>query len=64
MKIDVFGTGVVGRTIAGKFAELGYLVHIGTRDVEKRPLKAHSPNGKVLIDIANPLDFSKGMPQH
>jgi len=33
MKIGVFGTGEVGRTIAGKFADLGHSVHIGTRDL-------------------------------
>ncbi len=106
MKIGVFGTGVVGQTIAGKFAELGHSVHIGTRDVAKtnqgdfaRWKNDHSEiklatfsdaaahgeilvnatsgvaslaalklagitnlGGKILIDIANPLDFSKGMP--
>ncbi len=109
MNIGVFGTGIVGRTIAGKLSEIGYLVQIGTRDVEKTSngsdgdfAKWHHehPNieianfadaakhgqilvnatsggaslevlhlagaanlaGKVLIDIANPLDFSKGMP--
>ena len=106
MKIGVFGTGVVGQTIAGKFAELGHSVHIGTRDVAKTiqgdfakwkndhseiklvtfsDAAAHGEilvnatsgvsslaalklagitnlGGKILIDIANPLDFSKGMP--
>src|SRR4249920_3004051 len=32
MKIAVLGTGIVGRTIAGKLAELGHEVTIGTRD--------------------------------
>lgn len=32
MKIGVFGTGMVGQTIAGKLAELGHEVMIGTRD--------------------------------
>jgi 8-hydroxy-5-deazaflavin:NADPH oxidoreductase len=115
MKIAVLGTGMVGQTIAGKLAELGHEVIMGTRDAEKaksrkgtdamgRPavgdwLSMHpeiklatlseaaaageiivnatsgfgtldalghagSENlrNKVLIDIANPLDFSKGMP--
>ncbi len=106
MKIGVLGTGVVGQTIAGKFAELGHSVHIGTRDVVKTnqgdfakwkndhseiklvtfsDAAAHGEilvnatsgvsslaalklagitnlGGKILIDIANPLDFSKGMP--
>src|SRR5689334_13277606 len=32
MKIGVFGTGMVGRTIAAKLLELGHGVFIGTRD--------------------------------
>jgi predicted dinucleotide-binding enzyme len=35
MKIAVLGTGIVGRTIAGKLAQLGHEVAIGTRDVER-----------------------------
>ncbi len=106
MKTGVFGTGVVGQTIAEKFAELGHSVQIGTRDVERTATSAFSEwqsahpeielatfsdvarqaeiivnatsgmgsldamqlagsenlNGKILIDISNPLDFSKGMP--
>jgi 8-hydroxy-5-deazaflavin:NADPH oxidoreductase len=115
MKIGIFGTGGVGRTIAAKLAGAGHEVMIGTRDVqatlgksEKGPMggapfkewQAENPavklathaeaaefgellvnatNGggtldvlrlagegrlgsKVLLDIANPLDFSKGMP--
>lgn len=115
MKIGVFGTGMVGQTIAGKLAKLGHEVMIGTRDVqatrEKKGKDGTSPSallgwleahpsvelgthaqtaahgevlvnatnggasvdalrstnaadlhGKVLLDIANPLDFSKGMP--
>lgn len=115
MKIGILGTGVVGQTIAGKLAELGQDVMIGTRDVAKtlartgpdrygRPsfsdwakqnpgVKAGSfaeaashgeivinatngigslealhlagetnLNGKILIDISNPLDYSTGMP--
>lgn len=114
MKIAVLGTGMVGRTLAGKLAQLGHAVTIGTRDVAalmertepdamgnppfriwqvqnqnvqvggfasvvaygevifnctngavsldvlKQAGEAHL-NGKVLVDIANPLDFSKGM---
>ena len=33
MKVAVLGTGVVGQTMAGKLAELGHEVAIGTRDV-------------------------------
>ncbi len=115
MRVGILGTGMVGRTIAGKLAALGHDVAIGTRDVgalmartepdamgnepfaqwtQKRPqvklgtfadAAAHGElvvnatngagslaalraagednlDGKVLIDIANPLDFSRGMP--
>ncbi len=106
MKIGVFGSGVVGQTIAGKFADLGHSVTIGTRDVAKtgqgdfagwhrahpiielatfadaarygeilvnatsgmgslealRLAGAANLKGKILMDISNPLDFSKGMP--
>jgi predicted dinucleotide-binding enzyme len=34
MKIAVLGTGIVGRTLAGKLTTLGHEVTIGTRDVE------------------------------
>jgi len=113
--IGVLGTGVVGRTVGAKLAELGHAVMIGTRDpaatlartapdgygnppfrewLEQHPhivlgtfaeASAHGQilvnatvgsggipalelagkghlEGKVLMDIANPLDFSKGMP--
>jgi len=115
MKIGIFGTGVVGQSIAVKLLEIGQDVMVGTREVAKtlartepdsygRPpisalLKQHLGlkigtfadaarhgeilinatngmgslevlnlageshlKGKILIDIANPLDFSKGMP--
>lgn len=115
MKIAVLGTGMVGQAIAGKLAELGHSVTVGTRDVQGtlandqpnfygnppfRDWHAQHPQiglatfaeaaaqsdwivnatngagtlaalhaagadnlgGKVLIDIANPLDFSHGMP--
>jgi 8-hydroxy-5-deazaflavin:NADPH oxidoreductase len=115
MKITVLGTGMVGQALAGRLAELGHEVTVGTRDVEATLARtepdylgnppfhvwqeAH-PNvglrtaddaaadaelivnatngegsiamlelageenlaGKVLIDIANPLDFSQGRP--
>src|SRR5689334_12262997 len=32
MKISVLGTGIVGRTLAGRLSELGHDVVIGTRD--------------------------------
>jgi 8-hydroxy-5-deazaflavin:NADPH oxidoreductase len=115
MNIGIFGTGIVGRTIAARLVELGHSVVIGTRDPnqtlaktapdsmgnppfsvwQKDNLKVHlatfkeaaahgeilvnatnssgslpalqaagegNLNGKILIDISNPLDFSRGMP--
>ena len=114
MKVAVLGTGMVGRAHAGKLAELGHEVFIGTNNVsktlnEKKLNSTNSPafkiwlkkhpqiklttfaeaasqgkivwealngaialevlknlkkelNNKILIDISNPLDFSKGMP--
>lgn len=115
MEIGVIGTGVVGKTIASKLAELNHDVMMGTRNVTDKlkstekdiygnppfnewletnskirlgsfseaaafaGLVVNATNGsssvtalinagaknlagKVLIDIANPLDFSKGMP--
>ncbi len=115
MKIGVFGTGMAGRALAGRFAELGHDVLIGTRDpaatmartepemTGTAPFSAwaadHSAirlvtfaeaaavaelvvnatgggssvaalgmadpadlDGKVLLDVANPLDFSGGLP--
>jgi predicted dinucleotide-binding enzyme len=34
MNVAVLGTGIVGRTIAGKLSELGHVVVVGTRDPE------------------------------
>ncbi|MEU4336896.1 NAD(P)-binding domain-containing protein [Micromonospora lupini] len=106
MRIAVFGTGSVGRTISARAAELGHQVTIGTRDVattlagDYAAWTAEHPEvglatqadaaagaelvvnatsgsgslpaltaagaanlaGKVLLDIANPLDFSAGFP--
>jgi len=114
MRIAVLGTGVVGRTIAGRLGGLGHDVVVGTRDpaasrartepdrfgvttaswlVEHPELRlgtfgeaaAHGElvvnatsgqvsldvlasagaanlAGKILVDVANDLDFSKGMP--
>ena len=114
-KVAVLGTGMVGRALAGRLAELGHDVVVGTRDVEQTlargepdamgnpPYKewqesnpgvrlvpfaeagAHGElvvnatagggsldalagagaanlAGKVIIDVANPLDFSQGRP--
>jgi predicted dinucleotide-binding enzyme len=115
MKIAILGTGMVGRSIAGKLRELGHDATIGTRDVAATLARtepgamgtppysawaadhddvelatfaaaaagadlvvnatagaasiaaleaAGSQNlaDKVLIDVANPLDFSGGFP--
>jgi predicted dinucleotide-binding enzyme len=115
MRVAVLGTGVVGQTLAGKLAEGGQEVVVGTRDVdalmartdpqptgapafatwlESHPdirvatfdeAAAHGEivllatsgavavdalrlagednlNGKIVIDISNPLDFSSGFP--
>jgi 8-hydroxy-5-deazaflavin:NADPH oxidoreductase len=115
MKIAVLGTGMVGQALAGRLAELGHEVTVGTRDIDATMVRsepdamgnpayrvwAHGhPQvrlatfadaaagaelivnatsgaasipaltaagrdhlaGKVLLDIANPLDFSKGFP--
>jgi hypothetical protein len=110
MDIAVLGTGIVGRTLAARLAELGHTVTIGTRDPRATLARAgegefgdwaarnravgvaafddaaaaaelvvnasngaaslevlelagaHQLAGKVLVDVANPLDFSHGMP--
>ena len=102
MKYGVLGTGMVGRAISNRLAELGHEVMIGTRDPSRSREKLKSlqdtvkagtfaqaaafgeilfnvtggavslealrmagqanMKDKVLVDISNPLDFSKGMP--
>ncbi len=115
MKIAVLGTGMVGQTLAGKLAELGHEVTVGTRDVAATMARAEPDAmgnppyaawaaahplvsldtfaaaaadaelivnatsggvsiavleaagrenlaGRVMLDIANPLDFSAGFP--
>jgi hypothetical protein len=110
MDVGVLGSGMVGRTLAGKIAETGQGVMIGTRDVgallgregENSFAAWHADHpavkvgtfmeaardgdiifnataggvsndaiqlageanleGKILIDVANPLDFSAGFP--
>jgi predicted dinucleotide-binding enzyme len=102
MNVGVLGSGMVGQTIAGKVAELGHSVVVGTRNPAKleewragingdlsvasfAEAAAHGEllfvatngvgtldaltlagaanlDGKILIDITNPLDFSRGMP--
>ena len=115
MQIGIFGTGVVGQTIAAALAAKGHTVMIGTRDPKatlgrdtgnafsSTPFKVwHAANpgiqlgtfaeaasfgeaivnatsgdgalpalqaagadalgDKIMLDISNPLDFSRGMP--
>lgn len=106
MKIAVIGTGMVGRAVASRLAELGHDVVVGTRDVERTLARSgtawqnaasntklvslpeagahadllvnatHGANslealeavgrphlaGKVLLDLALPLDLSQGIP--
>jgi 8-hydroxy-5-deazaflavin:NADPH oxidoreductase len=115
MRIAVLGTGMVGRALAARLAELGHDVVVGTRDANATMARAETDNmgnppfrawaqdhpqvkvaslaeaaaasemvvnatsgagsipalsaagednlaDKVLLDVANPLDFSAGMP--
>ena len=104
MKIGVFGTGMVGETIATKLVAAGHDVMLGARAATNeratawvskagrsasqgtfadaathgelvfnctrgdaavevvRAAGAGNLRGKILIDVSNPLDFSKGMP--
>lgn len=90
MRIGVLGTGMVGRAISGKLAELGHDVRVGSRTegggaVVFADAAAHGEvvfnctngaasldalaaagaenlDGKLVIDVANPLDFSGGGP--
>jgi predicted dinucleotide-binding enzyme len=104
MKIAVFGTGMVGNTIASKLVSLGHDVKMGSRTASNEKAVAWAKHagarasygtfaeaadfgeiifnctlgnatldalnaagartleGKVLVDISNPLDFSQGMP--
>jgi len=105
MEIAVLGTGMVGRSLAGRLAELGHDVTVGTRDPTATAAKeeyaawaaanpavrlatfagaadgaalvvnatsgdatpevlAHAGDlsGKVILDVSNGLDFSRGFP--
>jgi predicted dinucleotide-binding enzyme len=115
MKIAVLGTGMVGQALAGRLAELGHEVTVGTRDAAATlartepdgmgnpPYSAWAAThpevrlatfagaaadadllvnatsgtmsmaaleaagrdnlaGKILVDVANPLDFANGFP--
>ena len=86
----MLGTGMVGRTLAGKLRELGHDVRVGSRSAGEDAVPfaeaaAHGEvvlnctagmaslealesagaehlEGKLLIDVANALDFSAGRP--
>ncbi|HEY6089931.1 MAG TPA: NAD(P)-binding domain-containing protein [Gemmatimonadaceae bacterium] len=104
MRIGILGTGVVGKTLATRLAQLGHDVRMGSRKAGGEKAKAwvkeaggrasegtfadaaahgemvfnctsgvaslealkaagaKNLEGKTLVDVANPLDFSKGMP--
>jgi predicted dinucleotide-binding enzyme len=115
VNFGILGSGIVGRTLGGKLAELGHQVMIGTRDVSETLARTQPEGyggppfgvwqqqhprvklgtfadaaahgeivvnatagmgslealemagrahlaGKILMDIANPLDSSRGMP--
>jgi len=104
VRIGIFGTGIVGRTLGGKLVEVGHEVMLGSRSAANEAarewaaaagggashgtfadaaafgqllfnctagtaspaaLASCEPGdlaGKVLVDVANPLDFSQGMP--
>lgn len=48
---------------AASFGEIVFLCLNGAHALDAvRSIKAGSINGKVVIDLTNPLDFSKGMP--
>jgi len=100
--IGILGTGIVGRTVGKKLAQLGYNVTLGSRSADNEKAKqwiadvggtaksgtfaeaarhadavfvctkgdgtvdavkaAGDLSGKLVIDLTNPLDSSKGMP--
>ena len=101
MKIAMFGSGEVGRTIGSKLVALGHVVTIASRSgtneaaqrwatTEKQTQKSFAEaandadvvflcvkgdgalpalraaganlDGKIVVDLTNPLDFSKGFP--
>ncbi len=58
--IGVLGTGVVGRTIAGKLAQLGHRVMVGTRD-PAATLARHRPEGSRRPSFAAWLEGRSGV---
>jgi hypothetical protein len=47
---------------AAKFGELIFNCTKGENTIDALKLAGDGINGKIIIDVANPLDFSKGMP--
>ncbi|HRJ31596.1 MAG TPA: NAD(P)-binding domain-containing protein [Cyclobacteriaceae bacterium] len=47
---------------AGVFGEIIFNCTKGEASIEAIKLAGESINGKIIIDVANPLDFSKGQP--
>src|SRR5688572_28533364 len=104
MRIAVFGTGMVGETIASALVRLGHEVRMGSRTADNPKGRAWAEQagtaasagtfadaagfgelafnctsgggaveavssaaaglaGKILVDVSNPLDFSRGYPR-
>ena len=55
MRVGVFGTGTVGRTIAGKLAELGHDVRVGSRTAgeDKVTYAEAAAHGEVLFNCTS-----------
>jgi len=47
---------------AAAFGEIVFNCTKGDGSVEALKAAGHALNGKILVDVSNPLDFSKGMP--
>jgi predicted dinucleotide-binding enzyme len=52
MKLGILGTGAVGRALAGRLAELGHDVVVGTRDVAQTLAKGEDWSGYRLVTQA------------
>ncbi|NYE94417.1 hypothetical protein FHU41_000638 [Psychromicrobium silvestre] len=50
MKIAVLGTGMVGRALAARLAELGHEINWGTRDVAATRARTEESGGASIID--------------
>ena len=61
MQIAVLGTGMVGRTIAGKLASLGHDVTVGTRDVDSLMARTEGPMGGRIPPFSEWLAANDGV---